>query len=80
MSKDYNDLLQKINIGDKVKVYYQANSNEDENINIDLIQLEKDGKIIIDKIEYEQKEGSLLYIGLIAGFFILYISYRNYKR
>lgn len=80
MSKNYNDLLQKVNIGDKVKVYYQANSNKDENININLIQLEKDGKIIINKSEYEQKEGSLLYIGLIAGFFILYLSYRNYKR
>ncbi|MNQ04244.1 hypothetical protein D3C85_169580 [compost metagenome] len=80
MSQNYNDLLQKVNIGDKVKVYYQANTNKDENININLIQLEKDGKIIINKSEYEQKEGSLLYIGLIAGFFIFYLSYRNYKR
>ena len=80
MSKNYNDLLQKINIGDKVKVYYQSNSNKSENINIDLIQLEKNGKIIIDKREYEEKESFLFYIGLIAGFLILYLSYRNYKR
>lgn len=79
MSKNYNDLLQKVNIGDKVKVYYQSNSNESENINIDLIQLERDRKIIIDKSEYEDKEGILFYIGLIAGFFLLYLSYRSYK-
>lgn len=79
MSKKYTDLLEKLNIGDKVKVYYRPNSNENENINIDLIQVEKNGKIIISKNEYEKKESALVYIGLIAGLGTLFMAYRYYK-
>jgi hypothetical protein len=79
ISRNYDDLLKKLTIGDRVKVYYLANSNDRENINIDLIQVDKEGTIIIDKNEYETKEGSLLYIGLIAGFFIIFLLYRDYK-
>lgn len=79
MSKEYDDLLEKVNIGDKVKVYYKKSFDRKENININLIQVEKDGKIIIDKYEYENKHSSLIYIGFIAGFLTLFMSYRFYK-
>src|SRR5690606_24438945 len=79
MSKEYEDLLKKVNVGDKVKVYYRPSSNERENINIDLIQVEKDGQAIIGKEEYEKKESSLIYIGIIARFGTLFLSYRYYK-
>jgi hypothetical protein len=79
MSKDYSDLLSKINVGDKLRVYYKPSKNTTENINIDLIQVEKDGKVLISKTEYEQKESFLIYIGLIAGFGTLFFSYRYYK-
>ena len=79
MSKNYNDLLEKINVGDRVKVYYRKSSNEKENINIDLIQVEKDGKILISKDEYEKKESSLIYIGLIAGIVTLIMAYGYFK-
>lgn len=79
ISNDYKDLLQKVNIGDKVKVYYEELSSTSENININLIQVEKDGKIIISKNEYEKREGSLFYIGLIGGLVFLYITYRYLK-
>lgn len=79
MSKEYKDLLKKVNVGDKVKVYYRPSSNEKENINIDLIQVEKDGQVLIGKEEYEEKESSLIYIGLIAGIGTLFMAYRFYK-
>jgi hypothetical protein len=79
MSKEYEDLLKKVNVGDKVKVYYRPSSNERENINIDLIQVEKDGQVLIGEEEYEKKESSLIYIGLIAGIGTLFMAYRFYK-
>ena len=72
-------MLKKVNVGDKVKVYYRPSSNERENINIDLIQVEKDGQVLIGKEEYEKKESSLIYIGLIAGIGTLFMAYRFYK-
>ena len=79
MSKEYEDLLKKVNIGEKVKVYYRPSSNERENINIDLIQVEKDGQVLISKEAYEKKESSLIYIGLIVGIGTLFMAYRFYK-
>ncbi|SKB64362.1 hypothetical protein SAMN05660477_00452 [Soonwooa buanensis] len=79
MSKNYDDLLDKIKIGDSIKVYYRPNSNEKENINIDLVQVEKNGKILISKNEYENKESALIYIGLIAGIGTLFLAFRHYK-
>lgn len=79
MSKNYDDLLKKINIGDTIKVYYRPNSNEAENINIDLIQIEKNKKILISKDEYEKKESALIFIGLIAGIGTLFMAFRYYK-
>jgi hypothetical protein len=79
MSKKYDDLLRKIRIGEEVKVYYRPSTNKKENINIDLIQVEKDGEILISKTEYEKKESALIYIGLIAGFGTLFLALRYYK-
>ncbi|KQT17680.1 hypothetical protein ASG31_09830 [Chryseobacterium sp. Leaf404] len=79
MSKEYDDLLKKIKIGERVKVYYQKSNNKTENINIDLIQVEKDDQILIGKNEYERKESFLIYIGLIGGLGTLFMAYRFYK-
>ena len=73
-----NDLLEKVNVGDSVKVYYRKGS-EKGNINIDLIQVEKNEKILISKDEYEKKESALIYIGFIAGIGTLCIAYRFYR-
>ncbi|MFT3935800.1 MAG: hypothetical protein QM726_19385 [Chitinophagaceae bacterium] len=79
MRKNYSDLLLKFNTGDTVTVYYRNNKLQ-ENINIDLVQVEKAGKILLDKKEYEKKESSLIYIGLIGGVFSIVLSYLYYKR
>lgn len=78
MSKKYNDLLSNLTVGEKIKVYYKPQSNKN-NINIDLIQIEKGGKIIVGKDEYERKESALIYLGLIGGIFTLIFAYITWK-
>ncbi|MGB4774188.1 MAG: hypothetical protein WBP45_03375 [Daejeonella sp.] len=80
MTKNYDDLLDKFIIGDTVTVYYRDNNNTSENINIDLVQVEKREQILLDKKAYERKEISLIYIGLIAGVLTVVLSYLYYKR
>jgi hypothetical protein len=78
MSRRYNDLLNEIENGDVLTVYYRQNhSNE---INIDLVQIEKEGRVILDKKEFEDKESSLLWIGLIGGLVFVGLSIYNYKK
>lgn len=80
MTKNYTDLLDKFNIGDPVTAYYRDNNDQRENINIDLVQVNKSGQVLLDKKEYERKESSLIYIGLIAGILTIVLSYLYYKR
>ncbi len=80
MTKNYNDLLEKFNIGDTITAFYRDNNNQSENINIDLVQVEKSGQILLDKKEYERKESSLIYLGLIGGVLTFFLSYWYYKR
>ena len=79
-SKNYEDLEQSVNIGDSVTVFFIDRPNNRENINTDLIQAEKNGKIILEKKEYEKKESSLIYIGLIAGIIFFVSSILYFKR
>ena len=78
MSKNYDDLIKKINIGDQLTIFYYGNSNQTENVNIDLIQVERDNLILVDKSEFENKECFLIYVG-IAGI-IVNILILNYNR
>jgi hypothetical protein len=65
MNGDYQGLINELKPGDQVTVYYDSKPNDD--VNIDLVQIEKDDKIIVDSKEFKKKESALIYIGLIAG-------------
>lgn len=78
MSKDYDDLIKKINIGDELTLFYYRNSNLRENVNIDLIQVERGNTILIDKSVYENKESFLMYVGVLG--IIVNILILNYNR
>lgn len=78
MSKNYSELIEKIKPEDEIKVYYKSNSYKRENVNIDLVQIEKKGNIILPKNEYENKQSFLIYIGLIFGIGTLVYSYLFY--
>lgn len=51
-SHDYSDLLASLNIGDSVTVYYRPLATNP--IDIDVFQVEKDGKIIVDYSDYSR--------------------------
>jgi hypothetical protein len=80
MSKHYEYLISEINIGDTVTVFYYNNNDTTENINIDLVQLEKNEKLILLKDEYEEKESSLMYIGFFGILAHIYIGFRAYRK
>lgn len=79
MDKDYTDLLQSISQGDEIEVYYEHHKSS-ENVNIDLVQIEKREFIIYSKAEYEKKEGALIWIGLIFGTVSILISWIYFKK
>jgi len=64
ISKNYDALFQKINVGDTLTLYYYDNDNQRENVNIDLIQVERDNVILIHQSEYENKESIGIYVGI----------------
>jgi len=79
MKKNYAGLIEMIQPGDIVTVYYLSKTT-DENINIDLVQIEKDGQIIVDASEFKKKESALIYIGLIGGLFSVGLSVWYYNK
>jgi hypothetical protein len=76
---NYSGLVGQIQPGDTVTVFYLGTST-DESINIDLVQLEKDGQVIVDEQEFKEKESFLIYIGLIAGLFTVGFSVWYYNK
>ncbi len=80
MSRNYNDLLSEISIGDSITAYYFESQNKRENVNISLVQIEKNGKAILEKSEYQNKESSLMYIGILGIIANIIIYYRFYKK
>jgi hypothetical protein len=79
MEKDYAGLIDEIQPGDTLTVYYLSKAT-DENINIDLVQIERRGQIIVDQNEYKKKESALIYIGLIGGLFSVGLSIWYYNK
>ncbi|MDG4946244.1 hypothetical protein NMK71_07450 [Weeksellaceae bacterium KMM 9713] len=77
-SKNYSELINNIKPEDEIKVYYKAKSNKRENVNLDLVQIEKNGKIILPKNEFENKQSFLIYIGLFFGIGSIIFSYLYY--
>jgi hypothetical protein len=78
MNKNYQELINELRLGDEATVYYVSRPNDD--INIDLVQIENDSKIIVHADEFREKESFLIYVGLIAGIFSVAASIWYYKK
>lgn len=80
--KNYNELIYKIHPGDIVTVYYLGSKSDNKHnyINIDLVQIEKHGQIIVNQTEYKEKESFLIYIGLIGGLFSVGLAVWYYNK
>ena len=70
-NQNYTKLTNEIRIGDELNVYYKKTKNS--GFNLDVIQIEQNGKIILPKKEYESQQNSLIYIGVIGGLTFLII-------
>lgn len=53
--KNYDNLLNNINVGDRLKIYYIPTFDKRENINIDVVQIDKNEENILSKSEYQIK-------------------------
>ncbi len=78
MTRNYETILDKLNTGDTITVYYKNQNPCD--VNIDLVQIEKNNAILLDKKEYLNKESSLIWIGLLAGVSSILFSLWYFKR
>jgi hypothetical protein len=79
MNKDYSDLHKRVRIGDEIKVYYNKHYFN-ENVNSDIIQIEKNGIEIYSKKEYERKQKVVMWIGLIIVIITIVYSWIYYKK
>jgi len=78
MSENYDDLVKQIEQGDTLTVYYRSDSSNE--INIDLVQIDKNGMTVLDKKEFEDKESTLIFVGFIGGLTFAGLSIYNYKK
>jgi hypothetical protein len=76
---NYSGLVKEIQPGDNITIYYLGKSTN-ETINIDLVQLEKNGEIIVDQKEFKKKESFLIYLGLTLGLLSVGLSVWYYNR
>jgi hypothetical protein len=72
MTRNYESILNKLNTGDIITVYYKNQNPCD--VNIDLVQIEKNNTVLFDKEEYKKKESTLIWIGLLGGIFSILLS------
>jgi hypothetical protein len=76
--QNYQLLDRKLNINDKVKVYYKDNNSE--NLNLDIFQIEKKNEIVYNSSKYIEKERLGAYIALIGGFVLIGITINEAKK
>ncbi len=78
--KNYDDLDDKFHAGDTVTAYFLDNHNAGESINIDLVQVEKNGQVRLGKQEYAHKQRTLVWIGALGGLAMLGVSWSYYRK
>lgn len=70
--KNYDNLLNTIKTGDHLKIYYVSTFEKKENINIDVVQIEKNGEIILSKSEYQMKYRIIMIVSIFACICMIY--------
>lgn len=68
--KDYEKLNKSLNVGDIIKIYYLKSRNTKQ-ANIATFQIEKNNEIILDKNDYQSREGIAGYFMIIGGIVLL---------
>lgn len=80
-SKNYDDLMDKIKVDDSIVVYTQKGvTNNFKKTFIDLIQIENESGVLLNKKEYEKKYRIMMYVTLLSGIIVLILAYLFYKK
>lgn len=78
-SEDYNDLQNFIDIGDTVIIYYESNKDE-KKANSEIIQIERNGKILVAASEHKTKYTILFIVGIMSVTYMIYLGYRFLRK
>ena len=68
-----------IDIGDRVKIYYESNTDE-KNANSEIIQIEKNGNILVAASEHKTKYIIVFIIGIMSVTYMIYLAYRFLRK
>ena len=63
-----SDVLDSVSEGDVIKIYYKKSNND---LNIDVYQIERNGEIIRDKKEFEDTAMIAFYLALFGSLFMI---------
>lgn len=75
--QNYNDLLNNLNIGDSIKVYFEKSGIDS---NYEILQLEKNKDILISLETYNTKMKIAGFIGLLGGILLIGLTVKNDKK
>ena len=79
-NEDYADLIENIQVGDRLIVYFRRNNSQRENRNVGVVQIEKNGEMLLDISEFNTRERTRMYygiFGLLVCVFILFALLRD---
>jgi hypothetical protein len=82
-NENYADLIENIQVGDSLIVYFRHNNSQSENRNVGVVQIEKNGKIILDISEFKDRQTARIYMGffgLLALLVVAIFYYRDRKK
>ncbi len=78
-SGDYYDLQNTIDIGDRLKIYYESNTGQ-KKADSEIIQIERNGKILVAASEHKTKYIILFLVGILSVVYIIYLGYRYLRK
>lgn len=76
--ESYADLIERVSPGDALTAYFVGTKSG--KINIDLVQLERNGFVILKKEAYEKKYHFLMYLGVVVGILFVALACLQYKQ
>lgn len=70
----YDSLDHHLHVGDTIKVFYN-HSNLPDQLNLETFQIEKNGKLILNREDFQRRERIGFYMTFIGGFVLLFLTF-----
>ncbi|WP_299112968.1 hypothetical protein [uncultured Winogradskyella sp.] len=78
-SKNFSDLLDKIDLGNLIEIYFIPHKNN-SSINLDVVQIEQNDLIILSKKEFEEKYRIVMLVCLLGAIIMFVLFYLFFKK